>query len=863
MLLSGAMNLRDQRGVRRTREAWRTGLGSWVAVAVTVVCWGVGAARAEVYPEPIQSILETHCYECHGEGARKGGVEFDGFAGDTEWVADAALWHRVLKNVRAGLMPPPDAESQPDAAERHRLQEWIKTDVFQLDPAHPDPGRPVLRRLNRTEYRNTVRDLTGVDFRTEEEFPTDDTGHGFDTIGEVLTVSPMLLEKYLGAARSIIAQAVPVHAKSMPERRVEADQIFVRADDGGRGPRRNQFSYYEPLTLTATLNVSHAGRHALAVELYGHEKYVEGQSDLNRCRLVFRVDGEEIGRQEFAHAAGRKFQPVFEREWTAGDHELTITLERLTPEEPPVRSLAINVDRFILRGPFDQDHWQEPPNYRKWFPRDVPTDPEARRAYAREILEAFSSRAFRRPLTDDTADRLTALAESVWTQPGQSFEAGVARAMEAVLASPRFLFREEFTEPVEPDKKHPKLDEFSLASRLSYFFWSTLPDGELIDLAKQGQLRTELPAQVGRLLADDRARGFFRNFAGQWLQARDIEGVPIDARFVLQRELKPDPEAEQARTRFLDLRRIPEEEQTAEQREEMERMRAIFRRSFGQFRDAEFRNDLRRDMRRETELYFEHVIRDNRPLTEFLNSDYTFLNARLAKHYGIPGVEGDELRKVALPPDSPRGGLLTQGTVLAVTSNPTRTSPVKRGLFILDNILGTPPPPAPPNVPALEDGNGRDRRPDSTLRANLERHRADPKCASCHNRMDPLGLAFENFNAMGQWREIDRGQPIDPAGRLISGESFTGARELKHLLVTNHREAFHRCFIEKLLIYALGRGLDHRDETTIESLLTTLQQADGRPQPLIHAVVASDTFQRRRHPNHPETRPALPPTNGE
>jgi len=416
--------------------------------------------------------------------------------------------------------------------------------------------------------------------------------------------------------------------------------------------------------------------------------------------------------------------------------------------------------------------------------------------------------------------------------------------MEAVLASPRFIFREEFTLPDTGD--HPLIDEFSLASRLSYFLWSTTPDDTLIDLARNGQLRAQLDSQFNRMLAHDRARTFFRNFVGQWLQARDIEGVPIDARFVLQREQRPDLEAEAARARFLELRRRPEESLTPEEREEMERTRGRFRRSFGNFRDAEFRNDLRRDMRRETELYFEHVIRENRPLTELIDSDYTFLNSRLARHYRLPEVDGNELQKVILPPESARGGILTHGTTLAVTSNPTRTSPVKRGMFILENILGTPPPPAPPNVPPLEDSTGRGRSSETTLRENLERHRAEPQCASCHNRMDPLGLAFENFNAMGQWRESERGQPIDSAGQLISGESFAGVCELKKILVANHRDAFHRCFIEKTLMYALGRGLDHRDETTIDHLLHSLNQAEGKPIPLLQALVASDAFQRRR-----------------
>jgi hypothetical protein len=648
--------------------------------------------RAEM-PADVRGILENRCFDCHADGAKKGGVAFDGFESEEKLLADKALWHRVLKNVRAGMMPPPEKKSQPSAEERATLQKWITGGVFTLNPAQPDPGRPVLRRLNRTEYDHTIRDLTGVNFRVEDEFPADDSGHGFDNIGEVLTVSPMMLEKYLAAAQSIVKEA-----------------------------------------------------------------------------------------------------------------------------------LASQRDRIL--------------------PGEVPAEAEARRAYARERLADFTRRAFRRPAEPETLDRLVKMAESVWSQPDKSFEEGYGRAMEAVLASPRFIFMEEFTLPAGPDEKYPLLDEYSLAARLSYFLWSTLPDAELLKLAGENKLRENLGAQFDRMLKDERARAFVRNFSGQWLQSRDIEGIPIDARFVLQREAKPDPEADAARRRFFELRRKRQEELTKEEEEEMEKLRAVSRRGFDRFRDAEFRREVRRDMLRETEMYFAHVLSENRPLTELILSDYTFLNERLAKHYGIPDVAGNDLRKVTLPADSPRGGVLTHGSVLVVTSNPTRTSPVKRGLFILDNILGTPPPPPPPDVPPLEDF-GRGRVVEGTLRQNLEKHRADAACASCHNRMDPLGLAFENFNAMGQWREFERGQNVDPAGKLISGEAFTGARELKEILVKHHRDAFHRCFTEKILTYALGRGLDWRDEATLDLLIGKLNENEGRILPLLRGVVESAAFQRR------------------
>ncbi len=652
-----------------------------------------GMAGGAELPADIRSILQNRCYDCHADGAKKGGVDFDGYESGDKLLADKALWHRVLKNVRAGMMPPPEKKEQPTTDERAKLQQWIKSGVFALDPAQPDPGRPVLRRLNRAEYRNTIEDLTGVDFRVQDEFPTDDSGHGFDNIGEVLTVSPMLLEKYLAAAQSIVKD-------------------------------------------------------------------------------------------------------------TLADHRT------------------------------------------KLLPGELPAEADARRTYARERLAEFAARAFRRPAEPETVDRLVKMAEAVWSQPDKKFEDGIARAAEAVLASPRFLFLEEFTLPPVPGATHPLLDDYALAARLSYFLWSTMPDAELLKLAGEKKLRENLPAQFDRMLADDRSRAFVRNFSGQWLQTLDIESVPIDARFVLQREVKPDPEADAARERFFELRRKRQEELTKEEEEEMQKMRAIFRRGFDRFRDAEFRNDMRRDMRRETEMYFSHVLRENRPLTELIASDYTFLNERLAKHYGVPGVEGGDIRKVTLPADSPRGGVLTHGSVLAVTSNPTRTSPVKRGLFILENILGTPPPPPPPDIPPLEDFR-RGRGGEGTLRQTLEKHRADAKCASCHNRMDPLGLAFENFNAMGQWRDFERGQQVDPAGKLVSGETFQGARELKDILMKTQRDAFHRCFTEKLLTYALGRGLDWRDEATLDLLLSTLAKNEGRIVPLLRGVVESAAFQRR------------------
>jgi hypothetical protein len=417
--------------------------------------------------------------------------------------------------------------------------------------------------------------------------------------------------------------------------------------------------------------------------------------------------------------------------------------------------------------------------------------------------------------------------------------------MVAALASPQFLFRSEGTEPASNDTVYPLVDEYALASRMSYFFWSSMPDEELFRLASAKELRKNLSAQTDRLLADPRSEALIKNFTGQWLQARDIETVQIEARTVLAREAKFDPEAERRRKRSEELRNKPDEQLTKEESEELAAFRAEFARSRKQPR-TELTSDLRRAMRQETEMVFNYIVREDRSLLELIDSDYTFLNERLATHYGITNVTGNEMRRVTLPIDSPRGGVLTEGTVLAVTSNPTRTSPVKRGGFILDNILGTPSPPPPPNIPPLEDAANAIADHPPILRESLALHRADPLCSSCHNRMDPLGLAFENFNALGLWRDQERGQPIDPGGKLITGETFANVKELKQVLVRNHATQFYRTLTEKLLTYALGRGLEYYDVETVDQIVAGIEQANGRPSALLTGIIQSAPFQRTR-----------------
>jgi hypothetical protein len=837
--------------------AWNRGKPTWKQWIFTLalVAGGFGGALSGAkaddavdFRKSVQPVLTEFCYDCHGDGMDKGGVSFDTFASDTLIPQERELWWKVLKNVRAGIMPPAK-KAQPNPPQKALLEDWILRSVFQLDPEIPDPGRVTVRRLNRTEYRNTVRDLLGVEFDTEKEFPPDDTGHGFDNIADVLTVSPMLLEKYLDAAKFVIAQAVPVAPRVVAERVLPWSEFKTQT---GTGPisatsAEPTLSYYQEASVSGGTVVARGGKYQVILDLRATERYVDNQFDYNKCRFAFQVDGKPMVELEFVREGSKPFHFEFDFDWAAGEHTFAFYVQPLTPDEKQIRSLALRLESVTVRGPMMSEFWVRPANYDRFFPKPVPESLAERRAYARELLTGFATRAFRRPVDGTTVDRLLVLAEGTSAQPDQTFEAGIAQAMIAVLASPRFLFREESVLPTsQDDGPHPLIDEFSLASRLSYFLWSSMPDAELFELAGSNLLRKHLDSQITRMLADPRSEELVRNFGGQWLQIRDIDSVSINARAVLRREEKPDANADRDRTTFRRLSRIPEAELTAEQKETLAAARDRFFSSFRKPPRADLDRDLRQAMGRETEMLFGRILREDRSLLELVDSDYTFLNEKLALHYGIPGVLGDVMRRVDLPPDSPRGGVLTQGTILAVTSNPTRTSPVKRGVFILENILGIPPAPPPPDIPPLEDSEQRKDGRSPTLKETLALHRNKPLCASCHDRMDPLGLALENFNAMGMWRESEQDEPIEVAGQLITGERFGSVQELKRILATDRKRDFFRCVSEKTLTYALGRGLDYSDIPTVDALVARLEQENARSSVLIRGVIQSAAFQKHR-----------------
>jgi hypothetical protein len=840
----GAKAAKDSKPNLRAFAPLREPLSALLAVLLLAATWKTSAAPE--FQKDVRPILETYCFDCHADGANKGGVAIDELKPGPGSPENRDTWWKALKNLRAGLMPP-SKKAQPTPEEKERVAQWIKSSVFESNPAAPDPGRVTVRRLNRVEYRNTVHDLLGVDYDTQMEFPPDDTGYGFDNISDVLTLPPMLLEKYFMAANAVVAEAVPIVQKVPAENFVPGKRFRANTNEpDAKNPAFGALtlSFYSSNLVADAFTAEHAGKYKLGVDLMVNEKYVDNVYDYNRCRLTFRADGKELLQREFSWEGGKPFHYDLEQDWTQGKHLLEFELQPLT-DELPNRSLSVNITSVTVRGPMAKEYWVLPKNYHRFFPKEIPGGAAPRLAYAKELLGDFARRAFRRPVDAKTVDRLAGLAENIYQQPGKTFEAGVAQAMVAVLASPRFLFREEGVETASGQSPNPYIDEYSLASRLSYFLWSSMPDEELFRLAGQGKLRTNLTAQVKRMLADPRSDALVKNFTGQWLQVRDIDSVQIEARAVLAREEKFDPDAERKRKRFFELLNRQDTKLSPEETQELQDLRTFIRSSRRMPR-ADLSYELRHAMRMETEKVFDYVVRNDRSVLELIDSDYTFLNERLARHYGITNVVGEEMRLVTLPPDSPRGGILAQGTVLTVTSNPTRTSPVKRGVFILDNILGTPSPPPPPNIPPLEDATQAITNHAPSLRQMLAVHRENPLCSSCHNRMDPLGLALENFNAMGMWREREYDQPIDCAGKLITGEDFTSFKELKHLLATKHSVDFYRTLTQKLLAYALGRGLDYYDVETEDQIVDRMIKADGRPSALLMGVVESAPFQRTR-----------------
>ena len=755
------------------------------------------ANPADTYEKKIIPLLENYCFDCHAEGASKGDFSMDEFKDLSGHLADRKHWLAVWHNLRSQIMPPSDKD-QPSFAEKRELMSWIEKDVFKLDPTNPDPGRVTIRRLNRTEYQNAVFDLLGVEYDTREVFPADDTGYGFDNIGDVLSISPLLMEKYISAADEVVDLALPKGASAQVPR-IDIDGRKLKSS-GDPAVNASWLPFAEKRKVSVEQEIPSDGEYQIRIE-YSIHGATEATTD--EARLRVSAGGERVEEVTLGWDQRRVIDLTGKARLKRGRQLFELSISPAKRPKSDEEELFLNVQRITIQGPLGGDLREYAKGYRMIFPDGPPPkDKQARDQYARKIMRGFVSRAFRKPLDDLTINRLVAIANEVSREPGKDFQDGIKQAIATCLASPRFLFRVEIQpEPDNPAKVVP-LDEYSLASRLSFFLWGSVPDDELLSLAFKKQLRANLKSQVDRMLKDPRSERLISNFVGQWLQARDVETVPVSAKSILG--LDSNREAARA-----------------------------------------FDPRLRADMRRETEMLFDFILRKNRPAEELISARYGFLNERLASFYGIDGVKGEDFKAVDLTEHPERGGLLTQGSVLMVTSNPTRTSPVKRGLFVLENILGTPPPPAPPGIPPLEDAAGPGNAT-PTMREMMEIHRRKPDCRGCHARMDPIGLGLENFNALGQFRTREHDKPIDTSGKLVTGESFSDIAALKDILASKRKLDLYRCISEKLLTYAIGRGVEYYDSTTIDQLTSRMEKNGGSLRELIQGIVESAPFQKRR-----------------
>ncbi len=726
------------------------------------------------FTKDVRPLLDTYCFKCHGNGKKKGGLALDGVVSAEAAAVDPKTWGHVLENLRTGEMPPDD-EKQPSLVEREKMMAWIDRAVFAVDPSNPDPGRVTIRRLNRVEYNNTIRDLVGVAFQPADDFPADDSGYGFDNIGDVLSLPPVLFERYLAAAEKVMSLAILNDHKPRP---AKIDVDLFKIEGGPKTGTTVNARKIDEQESTVAVELPVPGEYQIKVTL---ESVKAGGEP---TKVEWKFNGQAL-RTTDLH--GRKDAKDFLKTTVRVDKPgaFPLTLRVLNPaggsgaekRSFTVRQIAFTSPPQPPKAPASQ--------YKLFAPGRGQPNLETS---ARAIFASFGKRAFRRPLAAHEIERFLWIARQA-EKKGANFEQGVQTALTAILVSPHFLFRGELQVVPDNPKSATPVSEWALASRLSYFLWSTMPDDELFAEAERGTLRKNLAAQVKRMLADPKAEALVENYASQWLQVRNLQLVQPDARTF--------PEWDQA---------------------------------------------LATAMTRETELLFQTILREDRTVLDFIGADYTFVNERLARHYRIAGIEGEAFVQVKLPPDRV-GGILGHGSYLTLTSNPTRTSPVKRGKYVLENLLGTPPPPPPPEGPDLDDKNRKELH--GTLRQRMEQHRVDPTCASCHERMDPIGFGLEQFDGIGARREQDEGAPIDPAGALASGEKFQGPAELRTILLTKKRGDFLRCCGEKMLTYALGRGLEYYDRPAIEKIARALDATPSFSN-LVMQVVNSVPFQMRR-----------------
>lgn len=763
------------------------------------------ASPAEALSSPaharVQPFLDQYCVQCHDADEKKGGLDLERISGD-DITRHPKEWEEVIRKLRARHMPPIGKERPSDQV----FDEVVASLSSPLDEEaakHPHPGRTeTFRRLNRTEYQNAIRDLLALDIDAAALLPKDEASHGFDNV-TVGNLSPTLLHRYISAAEKISRMAV-----GLPSRTPGGDTFRLRPD-------LTQEEHLEGLPLGTrggTLlpyTFPRDGEYELQIRLTrDRNEEVEGLREAHELEVL--LDRERMKLFTVAPPKGdRNFEKVDAHlkvrfQVTAGPHQIGVTFLKnpsslLETKRQPYLArynmhrhprLGPAIYQVSINGPHDSQEPGDSPSRRRIFVSQ-PAMPAEEDPSAERILSTLMRRAYRRPVSSADLEKPMGFYREAKAKAG--FEAGIEAALTAVLVSPEFLFRiEQNPANIAPGTAY-RISDLALASRLSFFLWSSIPDDELLAAAERGELhRPEvLEREVWRMLADPRAHNVVRNFAAQWLHLRNLDSTTPD------------------------LRLFPE-----------------------------FDDNLRQAFRRETELHFETVLREDRSVLDLLKTDYTFLNERLAKHYGIPGIYGSHFRRVALDGSSARGGLLRQGSILTVTSYANRTSPVIRGKWILENILGTPPAPPPPDVPDLKDNTVA---AGLSVRARLAEHRANAACASCHNLMDPVGFALENYDAVGRWRTLEDGQPVDATGGLPDGSKFAGVAPLEDGL-RRRPELFVGTLAEKLLTFALGRGIEASDAPAVRKIIREAQANDFRFSSIVVAIANSTPFTMRTAP---------------
>lgn len=722
----------------------------------------------------VSPLVDKYCAPCHSDSVPPGGVKLTKGMTGTLALKDPIMWQRVAKNVSNHHMPPQGSPQLSDV-QRRTITSWVDT-AFAQNCNLADPGKVTLRRLNREEYNNTVRDLLGVSARPADDFPNDDVGYGFDNIGDVLSMSPLLMEKYLSASEKLVKEAIRI-----PKTKTQTVAANDLKFSGGVSAADGHLQMFSNGTGMATFHVTQSGWYRIQV------KAGEQHAGPENAKLELKLNRDVLTTFAVTDTYGNPGAYVFPTKLTPGDWTVSasFTNDYYVGPQGNQKQQDRNVALFAIElvGPVEDN-----PIRTSFQKKLIPTVPAKEQwdIEARKSLDWFASRAYRRPATKEELDRLMVVFQ-MGTRANEGYERAMQLACQAVLCNPNFLFRIE----LDASNDSRPLSAYELASRLSYFLWSSTPDETLYATAKSGDLLKPevLKEQVTRMLQDPRSEALVDNFAMQWLQLRKLYNFQPD------KQMFPT-----------------------------------------------FNADLMNSMIEESKEYFGYVMKEDRPILDFIDSQYTFVNEDLAKHYGIAGVTGPNFRKVSTA-GSGRGGVLTQASVLAITSNPTRTSPTKRGKWILEQILGSPPPPPPPGVGDLAESSRVDAN--LSIRQKLEVHRKNPSCATCHTKMDSLGFGFENYDPVGRWRTKDGALPIDSTAILPDGKKFSGPTQLKTILMGNKQE-FTYNFVEKMMTFALGRGVDLKDKCFIEDIVKKAAANNYKFSTIVQGIAQSDTFRKRK-----------------